>query len=385
MRPTATGVLDNGIDFRKKLPDHITLPQYFSQQGYRVARIGKLYHYNVPTQIGTNGLDDSRSWQEVINPKGRDVADEDRTFSVLPGHFGASVSWLAADGEDEAQTDGIAATEAVRWLEKHQHEPFFLAVGFFRPHTPYVAPKKYFDMYPLEKIQLPEEPADLRDQVPAMALSGPSVYRLKGHEKMTDLQRRQAIQAYYAATTFMDAQLGRVLDAVERLKLAKNTVIVFTSDHGVHLYEHGLWHKRTLFEESTRVPLVICAPESNARGKSIVQPVELIDLYPTLADLCGLPVPKDLSGISLKPVVDNAQAKTKPAALMQVMRGKTRSGYSICTDRWRYTEWDDGKAGQELYDHQSDPREHRNLADDPIHAEKRAELQTLLAKLKSGK
>ncbi len=374
LRPDATGVLENKTHFRQTMPDVVTLPELFRQHGYYVARVGKLYHYGVPGQIGTSGLDDAQSWQEVVNPRGRDKDDEDKIFSIKPGTgFGATLSWLAADGADTEQTDGRGATAAIELLEKHAAEPFFLAVGFYRPHTPYVAPKSYFGLYPLEKILLAGGPADDRDDIPPLAITvKPPHYGIS-----EDLQR-QAIEAYAASITFMDAQVGRLLDALDRLKLADKTVVVFMSDHGYHLGEHGLWQKMTLFEESARVPLVIAAPGSKAAGQSCKRLVESIDVYPTLAELCGLPAPRRLEGRSVKPLLDDPQHPWKKAALTQVTRGQGKMGRSVRSDRYRYTEWDEGRAGTELYDHEQDPHEYRNLAQDPSLAEIVKEHQALL-------
>jgi uncharacterized sulfatase len=377
LRPDSTKVYENATQFRKNVPDVVTLPQLFQRHGYFVARVGKLYHYGVPGQIGTSGLDDPPSWQHVVNPRGRDKEEEGKIFSLTPGQFGGTLSWLAAEGSDLEQTDGIGATEAIKLLEANKDKPFFLAVGFYRPHTPYVAPKKYFDLYPPENIKLPAVPANAREGRPALAFGSAK----REQDTMTDPQRKEALQAYHAATTFMDAQVGRVLDALERLKLADNTVVVLFGDHGYHLGEHGLWQKMSLFENSARVPLVIAAPKVKGNGKACGRTVELVDLYPTLADLCGLPAPSHLEGQSLKPLLENPQAKWDKAAFTQVTRGGAQNrimGRSVRTERYRYTEWDDGKQGVELYDYQNDPRESRNLANDSKYAKVVEEMKRLL-------
>jgi uncharacterized sulfatase len=367
LRPRTTTVEDNALHFRDVDPSIVTLPQHFKNHGYRTARVGKLYHYGVPNQIGTPGLDDPPSWDVTVNPRGRDKDDEPRIFSLEPGKFGGTVSWLAAEGLDSEQTDGIGAAEAVRLLGelKAAGAPFFLAVGFYRPHTPYVAPVPYFDRYPLDVIMLSPTRHGGRDGVPAPALHvNPPNYN------MPDGVQRLAIQAYWASITFMDAQVGRVLDALERHGLAQNTVVAFTSDHGYHLGDHGLWQKMSLFEPSSRVPLVIAVPGAKSAGHSTRALAELVDLYPTLADLCGLPVPPALEGASLRPLFDDpARADLKNAAFTQLKRGPNGPrGHAVRTDRYRYICWDLGEKGRQLYDLQADPLEVNNLAEDPAHA-----------------
>lgn len=370
-RPTTTKVNDNARHFRKADPDTVTLPQAFQHAGWQVERIGKLFHYGVPKQIGTDGHDDPPSWDAVFNPKGRDVADEDKIFSLQPGQFGGTVSWLAADGTDAEQTDGIGAAHAVERLAHFagdkDDKPFFLAVGFYRPHTPYVAPKPWFEKHPLETVRLPDVPADHDAKVPAGAIGS----RKKEQDRLVGKLGREALQAYRASVSFVDAQVGIVVDALDRLGLADETVIVFTSDHGYHLGEHGLWQKQSLFEESARVPLVIVVPGGRS-GVTTAQTVELIDLAPTLCDLCGVPAAKGFEGRSLAPLIagDDAaiDAFSERPAFTEVDRGGFR-GISVRSGRWRYTLWNGGKAGRELYDHDHDPRELENLADRPEHAD----------------
>ena len=389
LRPDTTKAYENRTNFRDTVPDAVTIPQSFRKAGYRVARVGKLYHYGVPNQIGTDGMDDPASWEKVVNPKGRDKDDEPLIHSLKPGQFGGTLSWLAADGTDAEQTDGKGAAAAIELLEGYAKgaEPFYLAVGFYRPHTPYVAPKPWFAMYPTDKIKLPSIPANLASLFPAPALSG----QKKEELAMSDDLRREAIQAYSAATSFMDAQVGRLLNTLDRLKLADKTVVLFHSDHGYHLGEKNLWQKMSIFEESARVPLVIAAP-GGAKGKTSARTVELVDLHKTLTDLCGIAADAKTQGHSMKPLVENPAAAWKHAAFSQVTRGanvgtfadapKKRGGQimgrSVRTERWRYTEWDEGRAGAELYDHDADPGEYQNLAQSAEHAKTIAELQALL-------
>jgi iduronate 2-sulfatase len=379
LRPDTTKIYDLATHFRSTIPDVVTLPQLYRQNKYFVARVGKIYHYGVPGQIGTSGLDDPESWDRVINPRGRDKDEEELVHKLTPQRaLGSSLTYLRAEGTDEEQTDGKVASETIGLLEANRDRPFFIAAGFYRPHCPFIAPKRYFDLYPLDKIVLPEEPSQHLADVPEAALwTKPANWGLSQQEQ------REAIQAYYASITFMDAQVGRVLDALERLKLAENTIVVFWSDHGYLLSEHGQWMKQSLFEESARVPLIIAVPGMKTKGKASSRTVELLDIYPTLADLCSLPPPSNLAGKSLRPLLDDPQSKWDKPALTQVQRtvdGKVIMGRSIRTERWRYTEWDEGRQGVELYDHSTDPREYKNAAKDPKYTKTISELRSMLGR-----
>lgn len=376
-RPDTTHVYDNGINFRKNLPDVETIPQHFMKAGYFAARVGKIYHYGVPDQIGTNGLDDGASWNKVVNPRGRDKDEEADViyFTGVKGHYGASLAWLQTGGDGEDHTDGKIATETIKLLEENRDHPFFIACGFFRPHVPCIASENYFAMYPLEKIQLPEEPAGHFAGIPTIALTvKPLNYGLDS-EKLRIFTR-----AYHASTSLMDAQAGRVLAALDRLKLSDHTVVVFISDHGWSLGNHGQWQKMLLFEEVARVPMIIYDPSASANGKVSSRTVELVDLYPTLSDLCGLAPPQGVQGVSLKPLLEDPQAPWDHPAYTQVTRGKTIMGRTVRTERWRYTEWDNGAKGVELYDQDNDPKEFKNLARDPGFTRTVEEMKGLLAK-----
>jgi len=381
--PNSSGILTNSQVFRQTIPSHISLPQAFRLSGYFAARIGKLYHYGVPLSIGTNGHDDPGSWEMELNPAGADrMIDMPNIYSLIPGNFGGTLSWLASPSPDEKQTDGMMARDAAWVLERcarDKDRPFFLALGFFRPHTPYVAPKQWFEGYPVEKMPVVTGVAEDQKDLPKHALGS---YK-KEQDNLTDDLRRQAVQAYFASISFMDAQAGIVLDALEKNGLAEKTIVVFTSDHGYHLGEHGLWQKQSLFEESARVPLLMAGP-GITKGGVAQAPVGLIDLYPTLADLCGVKAPTNLHGQSLAPILKDTTQLGRGWVLSQVVRGggfkragasaaagdngRRIFGYSMRTPRWRYTEWDEGKEGCELYDHDADPKELTNLADKPEHA-----------------
>jgi uncharacterized sulfatase len=367
----------------------VTLPQLFKNHGWFSARVGKLFHYDVPNGIGTDGLDDAPSWNVVVNPRGRDVTDAAHIVNPTPQKpVSAALSWLRAEGTDEEQTDGLIATAAIRLLEQSRGKPFFLGVGFFRPHTPFVAPKKYFDLYPLGKIQLPAAPPDDRADIPPAAFAHNNATPHYGLDEST---LRTALQAYYASVSFVDAQVGRLLDALDRLDLARDTIVVLWSDHGYHLGEHlGVWQKRTLFEESARAPLLIRDPTARGNGSACARIVEFVDLFPTLAERCGLPRPAGLTGRSLQPLLADPAAPWDGRAITQILRPPDARfpqpvmGRSIRTEHWRFTEWNEGRDGAELYDHAADPHEFRNLAADPAHAATRRDLRDRLAPLARG-
>jgi arylsulfatase A-like enzyme len=417
LHPNSSGIHGNSQIFRQTIPSHISLPQAFRHEGYLAVRIGKLFHYGVPGSIGTDGHDDPASWEIEFNPAGVDrLVEEPKMFSLAPGNLGSALSWYASPSKDALHTDAILASDAAWVLERsaaRKDRPFFLAVGFFRPHTPFVAPKEpYFGYYSEAKMPVVKGVMEDQTDIPAPALGS----RKKEEENLTDDLRRQALQAYYASISFMDAQVGRVVDALDRLGLSENTIIVFTSDHGYHMGEHGLWKKQSLFEESARVPLLIVAPGVSQRGGVAASPVSHVDLYPTLTALTGVKAPGNLQGQNLVPMLKDPAVKGRGWALTQVVRGgggggggggKRKaaaaaeggagrrkaaapaeagesgarfSGYSLRTPRWRYTEWgEDARMGRELYDHESDPRELTNLAKVAAHAKTVKELSQQLA------
>lgn len=387
LRPDSIKVYDLGVHFRDAVPDVTTLPQLFKQNNYWVGRIGKLYHYAVPTAIGTNGHDDAPSWHEVFNPKGRDKHDEHLITNAEPHrNISAALSWLRAEGEDNEQTDGMIAEEAVDQIIKHKDEPFFLGVGFFRPHTPYVAPEKYFDLYPTESISMPYAPAGDRDDIPYAALAHNCKVSNYGLPVSVCLEAKQA---YYATVSFVDAQLGLLLDALENNGLIEKTIIVLWSDHGYHLGEHeGIWQKRCLFEESASAPLFIYNPGAKGNGVKSNQVVEFIDIYPTIAGLCGLSPNDDLPGKNLAALLEVPNQPWNGQAFTQVLRpgnGSPVMGRSIRTDKWRYTDWNEGKDGEELYDHDNDPFEFINLAANPDYYQIKTDLKQSLNAKVSGK
>ena len=356
---------------RSHLPNAVFLPEYFRQQGYYTAHIGKIYHTG-------DAQEDPPSWDFETRETGKHPPQE----AVLrekrierPNKY--YVEWNELRSADAETADGVVARKSSELLDKlaNEQRPFFLGVGFRRPHSPYAAPKRYFDMYPVESIPPLVEPAGHLAGIPTVALTYP-----RGTPLLSEQERAETVAAYWACISFVDAQIGIVLDALDRNDLWKNTAVVFYSDHGYHLGEHGgLWHKMTVFEESARVPLIVAAPKI-AGGRVCDRLVELVDVYPTLVQLASLPPMNGLEGTSLVPLL-NEPADPHHAwqenAFTQVVHGDV-VGRSIRTEKFRYTEWDEGKAGAELYDHDTDPHEYVNLANDPKLAVVRSHLHKLL-------
>jgi len=382
LRPDKTKVYTLTTHTREHLGDWIMLPEYFRKNGYFTAQIGKIYHTE-------DGFEDPRSWDVEIREFGKRPGDEEIIKWDEPGGAGQHTNdWEWLKTPDEKTPDGIVARRAAEIMKEaaKRERPFFLGIGFRRPHAPYAAPKKYFDLYPPESIKLPEA-------VPARHLANllPAAVNYPPRSRpLSERERRELTAAYYACNSFVDAQLKVLLDAVSEIDGWDNTVIVFLGDHGYHLGEHGgLWHKMSLFEESARVPLVIYAPGMKSAGQPCEQLVELIDLYPTLVSLCDLPAREGLDGIDLSRQLDDPSLPTKDAAYTMTTRDDSPAqehakamsfqGRSVRTDRWRYTEWDGGRRGIELYDHESDPHEWTNLAEDPAHAKTVRTLRAQLA------
>jgi uncharacterized sulfatase len=378
--PDTTRVWNNNVHFRAAVPDVLTMSQCFQKNGYYAARVGKIYHYGNPGQIGTDGLDDAPSWNHKVNPRGIDKDEEPKLIFHTPERkgIGSSIVFYASPAEDEQHTDGMVASETIKLMEANRDKPFFLAAGFYRPHCPYIAPRKYFDMYPADSLEPVKYTEGENTIAPRWAY-----FTNPPNWNMTRRQQQEALQAYYASISFLDANVGRLLDALERLKLADDTVVVFLSDHGYALGEHGQWMKQTVFEAGTHMPMLMAGPGIAARGKASQRTVEMLDIYPTLADLCGLKdVPANLHGTSLRPLLKNPSARWDRPAISQMERARNQQGrvmgYSIRSERYRYTEWNQGAEGEELYDYQRDPREMQNLSGSKEHQKVRDELRARL-------
>ena len=263
--------------------------------------------------------------------------------------------WGMMDGGDDDQPDGQIATAVIDRIKSLGDEPWIIGAGFMKPHDPFVAPSEYFDLYPPESLQLYRNPENTTPAPPQAVGFGAFG---KAFSAFTDRERMEFLRAYYACTSFMDAQVGRLLAALDQLELWDRTLVIFISDHGYHLGERDWWNKNTLFDRSCRAPLIIAAPDASPGVANGL--VEFVDLYPTIADYCGLRPPAGLAGRSLRGLVTNPDGAGKDAARTMVTRGPTMRGDSVRTDRWRYTVWSDG--AQELYDHASDPQETSNVA-----------------------
>jgi len=335
---------------------------------------------------GSRTEDDSPSWDVAINTRGLDNDSYGRLKNETPGvGAGRSMTWLDPVGKDEEFRDGMATTEAIHMLENHGQDPFFLAVGFYRPHNPNVAPRHYFDLYQLEDITVPQEPVEHLSAIPKAA------FQLdESNHGLSDEKLAVYMRAYYASISFVDAQVGRLMAALKRLDLDKNTIVVFVSDHGYMLGEHGEWFKTKLFERALRVPLIVVDPRNKNKGRSSKRIVELLDLYPTIAELAGLQPPSEIEGQSLVPLLDDPVLPWKDEAFSTVSRGlfqrvvlkdedyKVVTGLSVRTARYRYTEWNKGDEGAELYDYVTDPNEWKNLVGDLSHIDIRNKLRRQL-------
>ena len=370
LRPDQTGVTDNTTLLRDRLPDAVTWPQLLKDNGWHSAAFGKIFHLGGgrDAALRTRFVDLPASWHSAETFAPTDVGRRALEGRNLTGGALSWCHWAMADGDDDDQPDGQNARQAIALMEQLGERPWLISVGFHKPHDPFVAPRKYFDLYPPDSLQLYRDP-DGTTPAPPLAV-GFGAFG-EAFRKFTDQERREFLRAYYACTSFMDVQVGRVLAALDRLELWDRTLVIFVSDHGYHLGERDWWNKNTLFERSCRTPLIVAAPGAKpgvARGL-----VELVDLFPTVADFCGIEPPPGLAGQSLRPLLEDPSRPGKPAALTMVTRGTNR-GDSIRTDRWRYTAWSDG--ARELYDHRADPEETQNVVE--AHAGIAAELHQRL-------
>jgi iduronate 2-sulfatase len=397
-RPDTTKVYDLQTHFRKVLPNVVTLPQHFKQHGYHTQAVGKIYH---------SSLDDPPSWSAKTfpstnspHPRGPDGIPKAAAAPLMPLERDAKTgvvlkyaatdrpkergpAWAALDVADDQLGDGETAERAVALLHELKDRRFFLAVGFYKPHLPFVAPQKYFDLYPLDTIRTAKNPRPPQGVTEYSLTSFGELRSYAGIPQqgpIPESQARELIRAYHAATSYTDALIGRVLAELKRLGLDQNTIVVVWGDHGWKLGEHGGWSKHTNFELDVRSPLIVHVPGQAKPGTKTKALVEFVDVYPTLAELCGLPTPDGVEGTSFAPLLTDPDRPWKRAAFSQYPRGKVM-GYTMRTDRYRYTEWRN-EAGQavarELYDHQTDPDENVNVAEHEANRSLVADLQRQL-------
>ena len=377
LRPDELGIVSNQIPLRQKWPDIVTLPQLFRNNGYFTAGIGKLFHAGLDDQGNRTLFQDDASFDHFFRAYNQSRQYRDQAFlegrgRLLGDQTVGWAHWIADEGGDEAQPDGQNAQEAVRIMEENASKPFFIGVGFHKPHDPFIAPKEYFERYPLDEIELAKIP---EDQTPPLEYSTPGNYNFQTY---TDRDRREFKRAYLACTTFVDAQVGKLLATMDRLELWDNTIVVLMGDHGYHLGEHSWWNKVTVFDIGARAPFMIWVPGSIHMGRSTDSVVEFVDLYPTLADLCKLDAPHELSGQSLRSIIENRATIDKPA-YTQVTRSKIGMGYSVRFGDWRFTQWGkEGEGGYELYNTVEDRIGYYNLADNPEYASIREQLSAML-------
>ena len=351
LRPTTTGVYTNHQPLRPTWPDVVTLPQHLREHGYETYGCGKIFHYSDP-QSWDHGPDECGVCKP---PHGEGVTPTDLPANGVEGI--GPIDWAPVQGADDQMSDARVADTVIRWLGQKHKRPFFVGCGFFRPHLPWFVPQKYFDAYPLDQVVTPVVlPNDL-DDIPR---SGRRMARVRWHETIVKSDAwAAAVQGYLASLSFADAQLGRVLDALAATGRDKDTIVVLWTDHGWALGEKFHWTKYALWEECTRVPLIFSVPGRTTAGARCGRPVNLLDLYPTLAELCGLPARDGVEGVSLATLLDRPDAPWDRPSLMTMGRGN----HALRDERWRYIRYEDGS--EELYDHDTDPNEWMNLLDDP--------------------
>ena len=407
LRPDTTRVWDLITDFRTTIPNAVTIPQHFRRHGYHAVSYGKIFHNTFPDQ---QSWDEPHRWPEnarLWSAKAkRQLADYQKKMRAA-GKSESAIKRLRppatemVDIPDSRHVDGAITDQAIAAMRRlaKGDRPFFLAAGFVRPHLPFVVPTRYWKLYDRDKLPLAMNP-HLPRGMPPVAFGDRSMggfYELRDyvdyHETpspfdggLTEAQQRELRHGYYASVSMIDAQVGRLLDELERLKLAENTIIVLWGDHGWKLGEHNGWCKQTNYEVDTRSPLIVSAPRAAAAGRKCPSLVEFVDVYPTLCDLAGLPTPRELEGVSLAPMMRDANAKVKDAAISQFPRtheGRLYMGYAMRTERYRLVVWLDRKTGKtaaaELYDHENDPQENANIANRP---EQRAVVERLSKRIR---
>ena len=368
--PETIGITDNRTPLQSKIGDMISLPKLFKENGYYTASLGKIFHRKEAEH------NDLEAWDEIMGFSTTELGEKGEERNMTAGQL-KWCRWKAAEGDDTDQPDGQIAEKAMEIIKSKKNDPFFLAVGFHKPHDPFIAPKKYFDMYPLVACNPPPLP---EGWAPPYDHSLPNQTDI--FSQFTDQDKREFLRSYYACTSFMDAQVGKVVNTLKDEGLMENTLIVFLGDHGYHLGEHEWWNKVTIYEKGQNAPMIIVDSEKNISGVESNAMIEFIDLYPTLADVCKLSdTPNYLEGKSFRSVLENPLTSFRDVVYAIIRRGNIM-GKTVKTKDWRYIEWDDGAQGFELYNEQSDPREYFNLAQNSKYDNVQALMKKLLQQYK---
>lgn len=379
LRPQTTGVYNNSVDWRRRLPvEHLTLPEFFRDHGHETVICGKIHHHQRYFKDASDEAQrrEDRMWDRKLPARSKGYATPPRRAKAPKpawlkddDYINRSLEWGPTGLRDTEQRDGAIAKAVAEELKKPHDKPLYMAVGFHAPHYPLRAPDKYFDMYAAGRISLPKNPPNDLADVPHEY----SHFNTTDDRWLSEREKREVIAAYYATISYVDTCVGILTDALREAGREKQTIVCLWGDHGMHMGEHYLFRKYTLFENASRVPFVIAAPGVAREGAVCRRPVELLDIYPTLVDLCGFDVPAGLDGVSMRPLLVDPNGWWKPGAYTS--RGPKE--HSVRTERWRYTEWG-GPENAELYDHVKDPGEFVNLASDPQYGETVSRLRTLL-------
>jgi iduronate 2-sulfatase len=365
LRPETINILGNRTHLESVLDGRITMPGLFRSNGYYTVSIGKVFH-------GSNEHNDPDAWDEIYHYKTTDTGRRGEGRNLTGGKL-RWCRWLAAEGGDEDQEDGQATKKAIEFLKGEHEQPFFLAIGLAKPHDPFIAPKKYFDLYNIEECVPPEIPYTWEPPYPHTLPGGGEKFK-----KFTDRERMEFLRAYFACTSFMDAQLGKILDAMDEEGLMDHTLIFFFGDHGYHLGEHGWWNKVTVYQKGHHAPLIVRTGDPEEAGKKTGAMVEFVDFYPTLANYCNLEgIPEYLEGKDFGVVLKDPGRSFRDHVNIIIKRGDFL-GRSVKTREWRYTEWDDGNRGIELYDQLNDPLEYNNLSGEACYDSLKAVLKSLI-------
>lgn len=367
--PETINILDNRKTLASVLGDRTTLPALFRQNGFHTMGIGKVFH-------GKSDNNDPKAWDEEYNFEDTALGKTGEGRNMTAGAL-SWCEWMAANGDDEDLRDGQSAKKAVEFIMQQNEKPFFIALGLHKPHDPFIAPKQYFDMYPLEICTPPALPKGWKPPFKHTFPNETAIFN-----KFTEQDKREFLRSYYACTSYMDAQVGKVIKALEATGQLENTLIILMGDHGYHLGEHNWWNKVTMFEKGTNAPFIVVGQSVRKKGSISNALFEYVDIYPTFVDIFKLKnAPRDLEGKSFKKVLSKPSKAFRTSVTAIVNRGDKR-GRMVKNEQWRYIEWDDARMGVELYNQTNDPIEYVNLANDPAYASVLNEMKKTMHKKK---